>query len=145
MVLPLASRIANVQLVGLDKGGTRKAVPVGHCFIVFSRLVLSTVFEADQGVLAERHEIGQEKAISRLDHVFFVLRRAWAGGARGVSYEGEGHVAFAPVIAAAAPFLRASALGLRGQAVVEEKSRVSFERGEFCAMGENPGIPYEMP
>ena len=54
------------------------------------------------------------------------------------------HVAPAPVISASAPFLRARPLSLRRLAVVEEKSRVAFQRAQHRAVGKNPGRAHKI-
>src|SRR5260370_38739996 len=53
--------------------------------------------------------------------------------------KGQRHVSAAQIIPAAAPFLRAGAVGLRCETVVKEKSRVAFQRAEVIAMRENKG------
>src|SRR5690349_9897310 len=54
-----------------------------------------------------------------------------------MSDEGQGHVETAPVIPAAAPFLRAGSLSLRGQAVIEKEARVAFQSPQIVAVSEN--------
>ena len=59
--------------------------------------------------------------------------------------EREGHVPPAPVVAAAAPFLGAGALGLRRVAVVEVEARVALQRVQHRAVGEDERRADEVP
>ena len=130
MVLPFAGLVADLQLVGLDQRCGRKAVPVGHGLIVLRRFVHAAVFELDAGILAERHQVGEEEAIGGFDVVLGTHGVLGAFGARGMAGEGQRHVEAAPIVSAAAPFFGAGALGLRRPAVVEEEARIAFERVE---------------
>ena len=107
-------------------------------------VVHAAVFEADDGVAAERHQVGQEEPVGGLDLVLLVLGLLGAARADGMAGEGQGHVLAAPIIAAAAPFLGAGAVGLRRLAVVEEEPRVAFQRVEHGPVGEDPRGADEM-
>src|SRR2546426_3077396 len=96
--------------------------------------VLAAVFEADEGVFSERHQVREQKAIGGFYLVQFVLGLLGAPRAGGVACKRQRHVLPAPVIAAAAPFLSARALGLRGVAIVEKEARVAFEGAEDGAI-----------
>src|SRR5436190_6879930 len=106
--------------------------------------VLAAVLETDERVLAEWHHIAEKETIGGFDFVFLAFGLGGFARAGGMANERKRHVLAAPIVAAAAPFFGASALGLRGLAVVEEKSRVTFESVENRAVGENPGRAHEL-
>src|SRR5690242_5576478 len=108
-------------------------------------LVGASVFQADFGVLAKRHEVGEEKAVSRLDFVFSAHSASGVTTAGRLAGERQRHIAAAPVIAAAAPFFRACALCLRRLAVVKEEARVPFQGTEIRAVRKYKGCSHEMP
>src|SRR2546429_8565738 len=122
-----ALRFSDLQLVGFDERRVMGAVPVSDGLIMLGGLVLPAMFEADERVFAEWHQIRQQKAVSGLDFIVVVFRFLRVASAGGVAGERERHVLAAPIIAAAAPFFGAGALGLRALAVIKEKSRVAFQ------------------
>src|SRR5260370_39167414 len=134
---PLTRKVTDLQCVRLDQRSAGPGVPVRQCLIVLLRLVFAAVFEADDRVFAERHQVRQQETIRGVDFVLLALCRLQSRRAHWMAGERQGHVPTAPVITAAAPFLRARALGLRRKAVVEEEARVSLERSKFIAMSEN--------
>ena len=91
------------------------------------RFVGPAVLKADASIFAEGHQVGQQEAVARLNLVIFLLRGLEAGGANRVTGEGQGHVAPAPIVSAAAPFLSAGALRLRGEAVVKVEAWVALQ------------------
>src|SRR5439155_23705700 len=109
-----------------------------HRLVVLGGLVFAAVLESDYCPPAKGHQISQQKTISRFDLVLVVLRFGFIARPDRVAGEGQGHVAPAPVIPAAAPFLRARAVGLRRSTVVEKEPRVAFQRVQSCAMGKYP-------
>src|SRR5437762_2793038 len=104
---------------------------------MFDRFVLATVFEANQSVFSKGEQIGEEKSVGGFDLVFVVFGLFFVARADRMASRWKGHVASAPVIAAAAPFFSASSVSLRGLAVIEKESGIAFERVEICAVGEN--------
>ena len=100
--------------------------------------IFAAVLELNHGVASERHQVGEQEAISGFDFIFVVLRLLHVARADGMSGEGQRHVESAPIIAAAAPFFRSGALSLRRLAVVEEKARITFQRAEIGAIGKDP-------
>ena len=134
----LARDIAYFQFIRLDQRRGGGAIPVGHRLVMLGGFILSTVFEADHGVFSERHQVGQQESISRLNFVFFILRLFLVARAHRMAGERQRHVTSTPVIPAATPFLGAGAISLRRLAVIEEKTRVTFQRVEVGAIGKNP-------
>ena len=59
--------------------------------------------------------------------------------------EGQGHVAPAPIVAAAAPFLSAGALRLRGEAVVKIEAWVALQRTQNRAVRKNNRGSHQVP
>src|ERR1044071_4510680 len=114
----LAGVVANLQLIRADERRAVGAVPVGHRLVVFRRLVLSAVLEADDGAVAEGHQVGEQETIGGFNPVLVVECLLCVAGPDGVAGERESHVPAAPVVAPAAPFLRARSVSLRGLAVV---------------------------
>src|ERR1035437_360130 len=142
---PFALCAPNLQLVRLDEGGAVHSVPVGDGLVVFGGIILAAVFEADYGIPAEKHKVGQEKPVSGFYLVLLVLRLLGIASAGGMPGEGQRHVLAAPIISAPAPFLGAGALRLRRLAVVEEEPGIAFQRAEHRAVGEYPGGAHQMP
>ena len=135
-----------MQPVREDEARARQSVPERHGAVVLDRLVRPPVLELDAGVLSERHEVGQEEPVGRLDLVLGVRGSGGAGSADGVPGKRERRrLASIPVVATAAPLLRARPLGLGRLAVVEEESRVPFERREHGVVGEREGGAHEAP
>src|SRR5207248_2803823 len=54
--------------------------------------------------------------------------------------QGQAHVASAPVISAATPFLGPGAISLGSLAIVEEEPRIAFEGIEHAAVRKNPRV-----
>src|SRR5207253_2881914 len=101
------------------------------------RLVVAAVLQADAGVPAEGHEIGEQEAVGGLDLVLLVPDRLRAPRAAGMPDERERHVQPAPIVAAPAPLLCARTLYLGGLAVVEEEARIAFERAKVRVVRED--------
>src|SRR6266404_2308870 len=108
-------------------------------------LVPPAMFEANKGVLAEGHQIGQQKTVARLDLVQVVLRFLRAACTHRMPGKGQRHIAPTPVISSPGPFFCAGPLGLRRLAVIKEKPRISLERVQDRAVGENKGSAYKAP
>src|SRR5688572_5276365 len=105
---------------------------------MFGGFIVPAVFQVNARVLSKRHQVREQKTIGGLDEVFGVLCFLKAGCAARMAREGQGHVATAPIVASPAPLFRAGAVGLRACAIVEEKSRVAFQRGQHATLRENP-------
>jgi hypothetical protein len=56
-----------------------------------------------------------------------------------VSHKRKGHIALAPVVATAAPFLGACALRLRRLAIVKKEARITLKRRKLRTVREDPG------
>src|SRR6266849_5075569 len=95
---------------------------------MFGRLVFAAVFEADDGVSPERHEVGQQKSVRRFDLVLVISRFQLIARAHGMAGKRQRHVLSSPIIAAPAPFLGAGAVSLRREAVVEEEPWITLKR-----------------
>src|ERR1035441_5499115 len=104
---PFALLAANLQCVGLDEGGAVHSVPAGDGLVVFGGSIQAAVFEADDGVPAEGHEVGQEKPVSGFYLVLLVLCLLGTARAGGMAGEWQRHVLAAPIISTPAPFLGA--------------------------------------
>ena len=141
---PFADDVADFQLVRLDERWPVHSIPIRDRLIMFGGFILAAVFELDAGVLAKGHQVSQEKTVGGFDPILVTFSLFHAAGAGGMAGEGQGHVAPAPIIATAAPFLRAGALGLWCLTVIKEKARVAFERVEHGAVREYPGGANEM-
>src|SRR5437867_703401 len=102
---------------------------------MLGRLVGSAVLELDAGVFPEGEKVGEEEAVGGFEFVVVAFRFFGRWRATGMTREGQGHVSSSPVIAAAAPFFGAGALGLGRLAVVEEETRIAFEGVEDGVMG----------
>src|SRR5689334_9585483 len=96
------------------------------------------MFEADARPASEGHQVRQQKTIGRFDLVlvrfrFFLIARAgWMPG------EGQRHVQSAPVVPSTAPLLGPGSLGLRGLAVIEEETRITFQSAKERSVREDP-------
>ena len=88
-------------------------------------------------VLSKRHQVRQQKAIRRMNLVLVILGLRQLPRADRMTGKRQRHVLSAPIIPAAAPFLRPGALGLRRLAVVKEKSRIAFQRVKIIAVRKN--------
>src|SRR6266571_1689640 len=111
---------------------------------MFDRLVFSAVFEADDRVSPERHEVGQQKSVRRFDLVLVISRFRLAARAHRMARKRQRHVLSPPIIAAPAPLLGAGAVSLRREAVVEEEPRITLKRVQRGPIGKHPGIADEM-
>src|SRR5436190_7654203 len=65
----LVHGVSHVEGVGRDQASPGQAVPVGDGAVVLLYVVLSSVLELDAGVAAKGHQVGEEKAVGRLDLV----------------------------------------------------------------------------
>src|ERR1043166_7309713 len=119
----LAVGVAHLQFVGLDQCRTVHAVPISHSFIVLRGLVFTAVFELNDRALAEGEQVSQQKTVGRFNSVLVIFRLLVVARAGRVPGKRKSHVSAAPVIAAAAPFLSAGAVGLRRLAVVKKEAR----------------------
>src|SRR5262245_11011039 len=104
---------------------------------MFRGLVEAAVFQANHRVLAERHQVTQQKPVGGMNFVFVALRLLPAARASRLSGEVQGHVQSAPIISATAPFLGSSAISLGCLAVVEEKAGIPLQGPELVPMRED--------
>ena len=118
--------IPNLQPVGFDQRRRRQAVPIGHRLVVFCGFVVPAMFQVNDCLLSEGHQVGEQKAIGGLDLVFFVYGKLCAACAHRMADEGQGHVQTAPIVPTAAPLFGARTLRLRRKAVIEEEPRIAF-------------------
>src|SRR5215831_19140911 len=106
--------------------------------------VLTAMFEPDDCVPSEGHEVAKQKAIGRFDFVLVAFCFLRVARPDGVTSKRKRHILSAPVVAAA-PFLGARTLRLGRLAVIEKEAWVAFKRVEDGTVRENPRCPYQMP
>src|SRR5581483_11754118 len=92
----------------------------------------TAVLQANHGILSERHEVGEQKAVSGFDFVFTVNGRLRGPRSHGMTCKGQCHIESTPIISTAAPLFRPRALRLWRQAVIEEETRIALECFEIC-------------
>ncbi len=130
--------------VGFDERRRGAAVPIGHSSVVIGAVILAAMLEADAGVAAERHQVGEQKAIGRLDFVLGVLGRGRVRRADRMAGKRQGHGLATPIVAAAAPFLGPGSLCLWRLTVVEEETGITFQRAELGVFGKDERSADEM-
>src|SRR5271154_7172645 len=103
------------------------------------------MFEVNDRMLSEWHQVGEQEAIGGLDLVFFVHSKLCATCPHRMADEGQSHVQTAPVVATAAPFFGPSTLRLRRKAVVEEEPRIALKGSQVRMVREDKRCAGKVP
>ena len=130
-VRTFARRITDRNFIGFDKRGRGQAIPIRNGLVMLGRFVRPAVFQPDQCILAERHQIGQKKPISGFNLVLIAHGRLCIPGAHGMTGQWQRHIHSTPIVSTASPLFRARAVRLRGLTIVEEESWIALERVQY--------------
>src|ERR1700691_2934359 len=103
------------------------------------------MFEVNDRMLSEWHQVGEQETIGGLDLVFFVHSKLYATCAHRMAYEGQSHVQTAPIVPTAAPFFGPGTLRLRGKAVIEEEPRIAFKGSQVRMVREDERCAGKVP
>src|SRR5260370_40910553 len=97
----LAFLIANRKLVRFDQRWRRKTVPISDGLVVLRRFIRAAVFETNESILSEWHQVGEQKTIGRLDLVVGAHGLLGTLGAYRMPGERKRHVQTAPIVSTA--------------------------------------------
>src|ERR1700722_15128040 len=130
----LRCSIAYLELIRLNERRRRRAIPISNRFVVLVIFVGATMFKTNRCVPPERHQIGEKKAICRLDFILLARGALATLCSYRVSNQGQRHIQAAPIVSASAPLLRTRTLCLRCKTVIEEEARIAFQRSQLSIM-----------
>src|SRR5438876_12285280 len=126
LVFGFAAVISHLQLIRLHERSAIHTVPIRDGLIVLGGLILSAVFQPDEGVFSKGHQIAEQEPVGRFDLVLLILCFFGVARAGRMAGKGPAHILAVPIISSAAPFLRAGALGLPSLVVIKESARFRF-------------------
>src|SRR5947207_3714111 len=103
------------------------------------------MFQTNEGVFVEGHQVGQQETVSRFNLVELALGFLRIAGADRMSGKSQCHIFSPPIISPATPLFSPGPLSLRCAADFKEQARIPLHRGENRVVGKNEGSADKTP